>query len=544
MKRADIPFNIQILALKPENLRALRPVTVLDTFEGSSENFHPDGLFSVEIFGKVGDERRNRRFSYIDIKVPVFHPLVYDVLVKLKRLYADIMSGTAYAVWDEVLGDFVKSSAATGQTGFEFFATHWKDIKFSESKSTLRQESIKVLKKYADVAMTDKIVVMPAGLRDLEVDDNNRKSQDEINSMYWKMLALSNSIIDSTVRKDRAVLDTPRYQLQLAFNAVYDYVMSLIEGKKKLLLGRWVARNIFNGTRNVITAIDTSVEVLGARGNVDYNSTIVGLYQFLKGMLPVARKNLRDLVTQVFPDTYASNQPVRLINKKTLQSEEVILPSYYFNQWTTKEGLDQEITKFQEISVRNRPVEIEGRYMFLIYKGPDMTFRIMRDIGELPPDRSVEHVHPLTYTELFYLAVYKTADRYPVLIVRYPISGTGSIYPSRTHLRTTIQFENRTRLDENWQPMSEEWNALEYPVLTSEFMNSLVPHSSRLPGLGADFDGDTCSANFVYSEDSVEEFEKFIQSRRAYIGTDGKLISKTGVSTIQLVLSNMTGFAN
>lgn len=543
MKRADIPFNITILALTPEKLRSVRPVTVLDTFEGSSENFHPDGLFSTEIFGKVGDDRRNRRFSYIDIKVPVFHPLVYDVLVKLKRLYADIMAGTAYAVWDEVLGDFVKSSAGEGMTGFEFFATYWKDIKFSKSKSTLREESIKVLKKYADVAMTDKIIVMPAGLRDLEVDENNRKSQDEINSMYWKMLALSNSMLSSSVRKDRESLNGPRYQLQLAFNAVYDYVMSLVEGKKKLLLGRWASRNIFNGTRNVITAIDTSVEILGAPGNVDYNSTMVGLYQYMKGVLPVARKQLRDLVSEVFPSTFASNQPVRLINKETLRSEEVILPSYYFDQWTTEEGLNQEITKFQEESVRNRPVVIEGRYMFLVYKGPDMTFRIMRDIGELPPERSVEHVYPMTYTELFYLAVYKSASRYPVLVTRYPISGTGSIYPSRTHLRTTIEFENRTRLDENWQPMSQDWNALEYPVIGSAFMNSLVPHSSRLPGLGADFDGDTCSANFTVSEESIEEFERFIQSRRAYIGTDGKLISKTGISTIQLVLTNMTGFA-
>ena len=79
MKRAEIPFNIKILALTPDRLKAIRPVRALDIFEGSSENFHPDGLFSVEIFGRVGDERRNRRFSYVDIKVPVFHPVVYNI---------------------------------------------------------------------------------------------------------------------------------------------------------------------------------------------------------------------------------------------------------------------------------------------------------------------------------------------------------------------------------------------------------------------------------------------------------------------------------
>lgn len=539
MKRAEIPFNIEILALTPDRLRGLRPVKVLDTFEGSSQNFHPDGLFSVEIFGRVGDDRRMRKFSYIDIKIPIFHPVVYEILTKLKRVYADIMAGTVYATFDEVLGDFVKSNAAQGQTGFAFFVQHWDKIKFAESKSALREQSIRLLKKYKDVALTDKVVVMPAGLRDLEVDEHGRKSQDEINSFYWKLLAQSNTILESSVRKDEQSLDVPRYQLQIAFNQIYEYVSSLIEGKKKLLLGRWAARNIFNGTRNVITAIDTSVEKLGAPGNVDYNSTIIGLYQFMKATLPVTEKKLRDMVAQVFQDP---NVPTFLINKETLQAEEVLLSSRYFDQWATNEGIRREITKFQEETIRNRPIEIEGRYMFLVYKGPDKTFKVMRDIRELPSDRSPEHVHPMTLTELMYLAVYKDSSRYPCLVTRYPISGVGSIYPSRSHLRVTLDFEHRVRLDDNWTQMSEDNDALEYPIIGSSFMNSLVPHSSKLVGLGADFDGDTCSANIAYSEESLTEFEDFIQKRRAYVGTDGKLINKTGVSTVQLVLTNMTGF--
>ena len=60
---AKLPFNISILELTDETLKYLKPVTSLDTFEGSSKNFHDDGLFSVSIFGKVGDPSRMRNIE-------------------------------------------------------------------------------------------------------------------------------------------------------------------------------------------------------------------------------------------------------------------------------------------------------------------------------------------------------------------------------------------------------------------------------------------------------------------------------------------------
>jgi hypothetical protein len=47
--------------------------------------------------------------------------------------------------------------------------------------------------------------------------------------------------------------------MQQKFNEIYDTIERMIEGKKKLLMGKWASRNIMNGTSNVITAMDTSV---------------------------------------------------------------------------------------------------------------------------------------------------------------------------------------------------------------------------------------------------------------------------------------------
>lgn len=93
MSRLAIPFNITILQLTDQILTGIKPVRVLDTFDGMSKNFHEDGLFSQSIFGRVGEQVRNKRFSYIDIKLHIFHPILYTALKEVKSLYAEIMAG-------------------------------------------------------------------------------------------------------------------------------------------------------------------------------------------------------------------------------------------------------------------------------------------------------------------------------------------------------------------------------------------------------------------------------------------------------------------
>lgn len=483
MNRTSIPFNITLLKLTQELMTGLRPVKVLDIFEGGSSDFHPEGLFSTEIFGKVGDERRNYRYSYIDIKIEVLHPVIFKALSDMKRLYGEIMSGETYAVWDEEDKDFIKSDPLNGgQTGMYFFLSKWKQIDFKETKSITREEKVKLIKKYYDNALNRYIVVLPAGLRDLEINRHNRITENEINTIYRRMLKISNTIIDSTVKSAPEVLDTPRYQLQLAFNDLYETLEAQVKGKKKLMLNRWASRRIFNGTRNVITAMDTSVEYLGDPNNVDFNTTIIGLYQYLKATLPVSIYQIRKFLNGIFTDI---NQPAKLVNKTTLKSEAVLLHSKYYDLWGTNEGIEKIITSMKEESIRDKYVEINGYYLALIYKGPDGTYKIINDIDEVPQGRSKKDVRPITMSEFLYHCVYKDSKKYPLFVTRYPITGVGSIYPSKTHLKVTIKSERRIPLDSDWKPI-EESIAVEFPIVGQPYVNSLVPHSSRLQGLGAD----------------------------------------------------------
>lgn len=484
MARLDIPFNISILHLTDDKLKGIRPVRSMDILDGNTTNFNQDGLFSTEIFGKFGTQLRNKRFSYIDVKIPIFHPVIYKSLISLKRLYEGIINGTEYANWDKETNDFVRSDPINGRTGFAFFIEYWDKIEFKETGSVERSQNILLIKKYKDIALTNRVIVMPAGLRDVEIDKAGRMTKDEINNFYLKLLSISNTISVVIIKSNPEIVDLARSNLNRTFLALYDTIESMIKGKKKLLLNKWASRRIYNGTRNVITPMSTSVRVLGEYGNPTINNSLISLYQATKAVLPVSIFNLKNsFLTKVFTD---QRTPARLVDKQTLKTVDVRLSNNYFDLWMTDEGLEKVITKFSDPEIRNKPIEINGYYLGLTYTGPDNTFKLIQDIDDIPPERSKEDVHPMTFCELLYLSVYKVINNYPGFLTRYPILTVGSIYPSFPYVKTTIKTERRTELDDSWE--LTENIAIEFPVRTSPYFNTLSPHPSKLGRLDGDFD--------------------------------------------------------
>ena len=535
----DIPFNISILELNPEKLKGIKPVRALDIFDESKKNYHEDGLYSSSIFGRSGDELRDYRFSYIDVKIEIFHPILFKSLIQLKSLYEDIMAGREFAIWSDEKRDFEKATALNGETGFHFFIQHWKKIEFQKTNSDLREQYILLVDKFKDKALTSKIVVLPAGLRDLEFSDSGRTEENEINPLYRKLISISNIINETSIKQNPEIVNSARWSLQSTFNEIYDLFTRIIKGKKKLVLGKWASRKVFNGTRNVITSMDTSLPYLGDPDSVTFNSTIVGLYQLMKAMLPVTKFHLKNgFLSKVF---VSKDIPVRLVNTKTLKAEDVNVSSEFFDRWTSDDGLDKVIETFREESLRHKPVMIGNYYLGLMYKGPDGTFKIIQDIDEVPDNRDKAHVTPLTLCELFYCSIYHIANKYPGFVTRYPIASFGSIYPSYIYLKTTNKSEVRRELTDEWIIETEKPSAKEFPLLSSSFMNSLIPHSSRIVNLNADFDGDTCSLTVAYSDTSLREIKEFFNDKRAYLDTSGKIMHSTDIDTVAFVLHNLTG---
>lgn len=479
-----LPFNVDILDQRKFDRLDIKPVKVMDHFDGGTTNFHEDGLFSISIFGRVGDDNRDLKVSYIDIKTTIFHPLIYQSLIRLKGLYKEIMSGKRYAKWDDDAKDFIPCSDIEGDTGYHFFVRHWKDIEFRESKSVTRMDRIKLIEKYKDRALGNRVAVIPAGLRDLQVDESGRVSEDEINGLYRNLIGISNTIGDGT-DYGAEILNVPRHSLQLKFNEIYSLVEKMLTGKKGFLQNKWGSRRVFDGTRNVISSMDTSSGDMTAPNHPSINDTPIGLYQTARGALPLTRYLiLNGWVGEAFS---VGNGSAYLVDKKSLKRELVELSPESYDRWTTQEGVDKIVSSYAEDSIRNRPIDIEGRYLGLIYIGPDMTFKIFGDIDELPEHLDRDHVHPLTLCQMLYLSGYKRWNSLVALITRYPVTGLGSVYVSKVFVKTTVVSEMRTELGVDWEVLGDDHIALEFPTYTPDsHYNSLGIYPGFLEGLGGD----------------------------------------------------------
>lgn len=484
----ELPFNISILKLSQQRLQFTRPVTSLDIFDGATRNFHDDGLFSTAIFGRFGEDKRDKTFSYVDVKTDILHPIIYENFCKLRNFYKEIATGKAYAVWDDVAKDFVPSDSIDGKTGYSFFINHCLDIEFKPTKSNIRRIYIQVIEKYKEDAKTRQVLILPAGLRDIDVGDDGRYQQHEVNDVYRRLIGVSNLLGNavSGVDDDNPALNQSRLTLQNAFNGVFDIFKNIVKGKGGFGQNKWASRRIYNGTQNVISAMDPSVADLDAPNAMNINDTVVGMFQLAKAIEPVTVYYLRNSIVGSIFDTSGSARGF-LVNKDTLVPEFVTVNPKNIDLWTSYEGLAKIIELMRENSYRHKPIVIDGYYLALVYRGPDGTFRVFNDIRELPPERSIKDVHPITYYELLYLSGYREWNKFPAFVTRYPITSIGSIYPGFSYVKTTVNGEVRKELGMDWELLGDSYIAYEYPMLELPvYMDTMSPNLTRLQDLGAD----------------------------------------------------------
>jgi len=502
MKTVNIPFNIKLLNPEDNRFKQIRQIKSLETFEVGSENFHPEGLYSTEIFGLSGDDVRFKRFSFIDIKTKIFQPVYYKSLTEGIGLHEGIMSSKKYAIWDDNDKCFLESTPMNGETGYGFFMKYWKDIKFPETNSIQRQEQFKLLIDYKDKALTDKILVIPAGLRDLMIDDNGRYEEDDINVLYRRALAIANTINSSSSGNN--VSDMARWKLQFTFNEIYQNLKSMIDGKKKLIRGKWASRNIVDGTRNVISPMDEGITKLDEVTNIGSNQTVIGLYQALKSARPVAVFEFKDKFLNKIDAK--NNHNVLLINPKTLKQETIQLENEQYDLFFTDEGINKIFSLMKDEEMFHSTAMLNGYFLSLIYIGnkylkdiskdvdndlltenlpSEKTVKLFSDIDELPDGFNKNDVRPATFAELIYLSVVNKINGLPIFITRYPIATLGSIYPSLSYVRTTVESEKRYVLNDEWN-LDKNNYVPSFPIYGRRFVSTVNPNPIRLKGLGAD----------------------------------------------------------
>ncbi len=530
------PVQINILNMLTPTISRMKPITVLDTYEGATKDFNSEGLYSTDVFGSVGSEERDATFSYIDIKTTVLSPAYALTLYELKKLYKGIQSGTRYAVWDSELKDFVLASAGDdgADTGYSFFMNHLAELTPKRSKSLIRNDNINIIDKFRPIAAKSVFPVLPAGLRDIQVKAGGRTEEDDINKLYRNLISQSRLVPSGKIRFDKAA-DKVRWSMQNTVNEIYKYLFSILEGKQGRIRGNVAKRNVRHGTRSVLSSMNPVSVVIGREDAVRSTDTFIGLFQGLKSLEPIAiNKILNGYVT----DIDGGPGKLWLINKDTLKRELCEVNSNEYDRLLTVEGIEGILNKFGTLENKHDAVIIADKYVKLIWIGTD-EFKVFNDIGDIPDGFNIKDVYPLSYAELLYLSGYSIWNTYFVLVTRYPIAGDGSTYSSTLRITTTTTCSLKWELTSEWNGR-EEIPAIEFPDReVNEFVSSMILATHRLRGLTADFDGDLGSSDSVMTNEALEENRERLGDISYWVKPNGDLTMDVGNDLVMRTVHNL-----
>lgn len=532
------PTNFTLLDPNKVPWSLMLPVKVADTFEGQTTNLHDEGLFSTTIFGRVGTKERDTTESYIDVTLPIFNPTYFKSLIQLKSLYGEIIKGKAYAFWDHTNKDFIKSNILEGDTGFAFFMKHFHELDPKYNESHKRKQRIDLVEEFKDRALTSKVLIIPAGMRDVEISPiNGQVSENEINDLYRKLIFKSKSINTAKVDFDDPVYDNIRWGLQESYNNIADFLFSMQEGKRGFMQRRMSRRSIFGATRNVITSRKVSIENCDDAKTNDPNSTVIGLYQALLGFSLVAT---HEMLNGYLADAFTTGLgTARLIDTKSLKSTYVDVAPNVVDKFTSADGIVSLFNGFASPNIRNRPIKIAGHYLALVYDDGTNVI-LLSDIDDLPSGYDKKLVKPVTYTQFFYMQCANAIETKMLQITRYPITGIGSIYPSRVFVLPTYSTSSKRKLLEIDGSEKGEYNYFPAWSENPSYFDGMTIANIRLELAGGDFDGDALSANSIMAEDSIREIEDVFGRRDFYISGSGDFLYSPVQEPHEFLLRSLT----
>jgi hypothetical protein len=488
---AKAPFNIALLDVdKMIRDEKLLPVTSPFIREPSTNTFHPEGLFSEQIFGPIISPMRKTRFAYIDLNCQVFHPIIFQNLRSLRSFYVDIIAGKEFAIWNDDHHEFdpADESDEGADTGFTFFLNHFRQLKFTRNASLKRSDKIGVMEKYKDLLLITKYPVIPAGLRDVQITDS-RMEKDEINNLYMGLLNVCKAMPPTGAHK--AIYDSIHYAIQRKVNEIHQYIMDMVSGKRGYLEGKYGARSLALGTRNVIAA---SIMVAPNAQHPQYHKvdeSKVPLFQAAKGFQPLVIYALKHFFFNLILDN-ASDQ-VSVIDPITHNLIYRPIDEMEKNKWLTSEGLGKFITLFEDADIRFRPLVFEDEdhkffYPYMVYDEGDRIY-LVRDVPAFKNDFAKEQkqfdeskLRPITNCEVLYIATYIATIGKHGTVTRYPVTDEQSIYVSKCHLMSTIPSRTVQLTPYGAAPIVLP----EYPISTEPMCDALMLHPSRMKRLGGD----------------------------------------------------------
>ena len=497
-------LNLNLLFPNDKYVKYMSEVKSSKLFNGNE--IHKEGLYSEEVFGPVGSEMRMSKFGYINLYSPIIHPLIYSTIISLSNVYKKVAEGKKYVILKN--GEYIDSDEDNGSTGYTFFLSTFKQLKFEKGDSSERNEKITFLDMHP-ITNYDKLLVYPCGLRDFSLDRHGNIKEHEMVEYYTKILSVSNMVKEyKSLGSD---VDDIFVKMQNLACELYDYLFSLIDGKNKVIGKNFVSRYVDHGTFNVYTS--TPVVIENMDDDINVGDTQLGILQYIKGIDPIAKYCLDKFVGE---RCFSIDSNKARLFTKDFKTEYIDVDNKARELWTTQRGMDTIFNMAYKDEFLNSTVIINDHYP-LVIESNDKEVIIHTDSESIP--EGVE-VRGITYGEiLFYMLIIDDDHKkYPAAMTRHPVAGPNSIFITGVKLNTTTKSKNRLVYIKDETEFVKR--IINTPIPGYNYMMGFTPPLGRLSGAGADFDGDKGLTRILFTEESMNELNVFMNSVPYYVNND------------------------
>lgn len=217
-----------------------------------SRNIQADGLFSEEIFGKFGSVERKQNFAFIDLRAKIIHPEAYEHI--FMGLSSDItkflLNKQQYSIENGKL-----IPVDEGISGIYQFIKNFDQINLDIIKD--KKEEINFIKKNISKIFIDKWLVLPAGIRDIQIQKGTDKSQiqyTELNELYENLIRVTNSLI--SIPNDD-LRNSLIQNIQRSVLEINKWIKQRLKGKGGLIRGGLLRKVVDYSGRLVIITDNT-----------------------------------------------------------------------------------------------------------------------------------------------------------------------------------------------------------------------------------------------------------------------------------------------
>jgi len=269
--------------IKENNLKEVKSPEI---FLPNSNTFHPEGVYSEEIFGKLGTKKREQIFAYIDLKGKYIHPEVFDIVKFIIPKINNVLIGKTFITLNNkgVIVEYSEDNKkinsdikVTGIEGIYKLLTEYKDkINWDYYRSKDEKITDFILDNL-DRIFIDKWLVIPAGLREIQ-EINNQYQEQEISKEYRRLLYLiknkntnESNLSKSLFEEDNIDFQTD-FKIQQLLLRIVKLIETILKSKTGIIRGAKLSKRVDHVARLV----------LGHDSNLNANEVGVPWFVLLK----------------------------------------------------------------------------------------------------------------------------------------------------------------------------------------------------------------------------------------------------------------------